>query len=175
MAFTFDSTVGSATANSYVSVEEADDYFVGRLATEAWDALSSADKQKALVMATGRIDREPFGGKLSNELTQRLQWPRKSVASRSKVVGDVPDTIIPLELKQATFEQALHYIKQAADDTTTVSDYDLETLTSFKVGPIDVAIKDGIKADRLPTIVKQFLEAIGPNALLTSQGLRFYA
>jgi len=188
MAFNFDSSVGTSTANSYLSVSEADDYFAGRLGTDLWDNLQTAGKQKVLVMATKRIDRERFGGQVSFYGVQALQWPRAAVVSRNYNAdpGTAPSfeptgfyyidsNTIPPELKQATCEQAMFYLKQNDDDTTIVGDYDLETLSAYKIGPIDVSIKNNIKADRLPTVVKELIKAIGPNAWLGEQGLRFYA
>lgn len=188
MAFVFDPSVGTLTANSYISVEEANDYFAARLGTDYWDALNKAKKQSVLVMSTRRIDRERFGGIKTHYTEQSLQWPRTNIIDRnSHADSDIAPTFepgsfyfidpntIPPELKYATCEQALYYIKQSDDDTTTVSDYDLETLTSYKLGPIGVTIKDNVKADRLPTVVKDLLKSIGPNAWAGERGIRYHA
>lgn len=189
MAFVFDPSVGTATSNSYASVSEADDYFAAHLdGSDYWSTLSTAKKQAALFQATARIDRERFGGQLTFYGTQRLQWPRAGIVDRNYQANDTyaptfantgyyyrsQDTI-PMELKQATFEQALYLLKQKAGDGTTVDDYDLETLTGYQIGPLNMQVKDGIKADRLPTVVKDLLKAIGPNAWMGAQGIRFYA
>ena len=163
MAFVFDSTAKSATANSYVSVSEADDYFAAHLDSNFWPT-ASKDKQAALVMATNRIDAETFQGRRT-ELTQSLQWPRLWVVTRDS-------NIIPRELKIATFEMALHYLKMKAGEFT-VDENDLETLDKYKVGPLDVQIKSNVKADRIPTKVKQLLKAIGPQAWSGDSQLAF--
>ena len=163
MAFVFDSTAKSATANSYVSVSEADDYFAAHLDSNFWPT-SLKDKQAALVMATNRIDAETFQGRRT-ELTQSLQWPRSWVVARDS-------NIIPRELKIATFEMALHYLKMKAGEFT-VDENDLETLDKYKVGPLDVQIKSNVKADRIPTKVKQLLKAIGPQAWSGDSQLAF--
>lgn len=183
--FTFDSTAGGANANSYVSVADADDFFAAHLESSFW-AIPTAKKQAVLVQATNRIDREKFGGQLTQRNTQRLQFPRSYVLSRDTVMVN-PDfndaynayyfrnpTTIPLEVKQATCEMALYLLKRASGEFT-VDDNDLETLTNYKVGPLDLAIKDGIKADRLPTTVQQYLVALGSNGWLAGQPLRFTA
>lgn len=128
MAFVFDSTAKSATANSYVSVSEADDYFAAHLDSNFWPT-ASKDKQAALVMATNRIDAETFQGRRT-ELTQSLQWPRSWVVARGSAFVD--SDIIPRELKIATFEMALHYLKMKAGEFT-VDENDLETLDKYKV------------------------------------------
>jgi len=185
MAFTFNATAGSDSANSYATVQEADDYFAGTLGLSDWSALSLAKKQAVLVQATNRLDCERYGGQLTDRYVQALQWPRAYVLSRDATVNtdnsfDVnsfyyrsPD-VIPREVKQAMFEQAYHYILKDAGEYT-VDDNDLETLTNYKVGPLDLAIKDGLRADRLPTKVQNLLKAIGPNGWFAGQPLRFTA
>lgn len=186
MAVTLDSTVAGAQANSYVSLEDAEAYFEGRLVSELWEQLTDDQKKKALITATRRIDREKFGGQITLYGVQSLQWPRTGVVSRDYINSrDVAPTFeptgfyyvdantIPDELKQATCEQAYFYLLQAADETTTVSDYDLEVLSSYAVGPLNATIKANVKADRLPTIVYQLLRAIGDNAIIGYSGLRF--
>lgn len=182
MAFTFDSTPKSATANSYVSVSEADDYFAAHLDSEFWPT-ASKDKQAALVMATNRIDSEVFQGRRT-DLDQALQWPRSWVVARDfnpesqAVLGltygsaFVDADTIPRELKIATFEMALHYLKMKAGEFT-VDENDLETLDKYKIGPLDVQIKGNVKADRLPSKVKRLLQAIGPQAWSGEGPLRF--
>jgi hypothetical protein len=185
MAFVFDAAPGSSTANSYVSVAEADDYFAAHLESSFW-AISAAKKQAALVQATNRIDREKFGGQLTARNTQKLQFPRSYVLSRDSMMVN-PDfsdasnayyyrnpNTIPHEVEQATCEMALYYLKQISGEYS-VDDNDLETLTNYKVGPLDLAIKDGIKADRLPTRVAELLKALGSNGWLAGQSLRYTA
>lgn len=185
MAFVFDSTTGGANANSYISVAEADDFFAAHLESSFW-AIPTAKKQAALVQATNRIDREQFGGQLTHRNTQRLQFPRSYLIARDTQMVNPefndaynsfyfrnPDTI-PLELKQATCEMALYLLKRQSGEFS-VDDNDLETLSNYKVGPLDLAIKDGVKADRLPTVVQQYLRAIGPNGWVGGQPLKFTA
>lgn len=185
MAFVFNAASGSSTANSYVTVAEADDYFAGTLGLSNWTALSAARKQGALVQATNRIDSESFGGQLTDRTQQVLQWPRSYVLTRDTRTSATntfevngyyyrDPVIIPREIKQATFELAYHYIIKDSGEFT-VDDNDLETLTSYKVGPLDLGIKDGIKADRLPTKVTNLLKALGANGWLAGQPLRFTA
>lgn len=184
MAFTFDSTVGGANANSYVSVSDADDYFTAHLEGSFWTALTAGQKQAALVQATNRIDMEQFGGQRTNQNTQRLAFPRAYIVSRDFNTNNtnVVDfngvyfrdmNTIPKEIVDATCEQALYYVKQSAGEFS-VDDNDLETLSKFKLGPMDFTIKDGIKADRLPSKVKQLLKATGPNAWSSGDTLQYY-
>lgn len=189
MAFTFDPSVGTATSNSYVSVADADDYFAAHLdGTDYWTPLSTTQKQAVLVQATNRIDRERFGGQKTHYGIQRLQWPRNAIVDRNYQADSTyaptfentgfyyrDPLSIPMELKQATCEQALYLLKYKQGDAATVEDYDLETLEGYKIGPLDMKIKAGVKADRLQTTVKELIQAIGPNAWTGANGIRFYA
>jgi len=161
MAFTFDATAGGSSANSFVSVSYADDYFAGNLESATW-GIPSAQKQAALVQATRRLNSETYGGR-RNTSTQSLAFPRQFI-----IAYDVPDqayidsTTIPELLAQATCELALHYLKQVNGEFS-VDDRDLETLTSYKLGPMDFGIRGGYKADSLPQKVKNLLSSIGVN------------
>lgn len=181
MAFTFDSTISGVSANSYITVTQADDFFTAHLDASWWE-LPSSRKQAALVQATNRIDQERFGGRRTVE-AQRLQWPRTYIVDRDKdasedrveFIGGAyyrPSDEIPKELIEAACEMALFYLKENAGEFTVDSN-DLETLSKYKIGPLDVSIKDNIKADRLPTKVKALLKAIGPNAWMGEAPLSY--
>ncbi len=67
---------GKGDANCYVGREDANAYFEGRLAAEAWSAATDATKDRALAMATRIIDAVfQFGGWKANQ-SQALAWPR---------------------------------------------------------------------------------------------------
>lgn len=79
---------------AYATSVEAQTYFDGRLNTDAWDDATSANKTKALSMATTLIDRLNFRGEKADS-TQENQFPR----------GD--DTVVPSDIKNACAEIAL--------------------------------------------------------------------
>ena len=163
MAFVFDSTPKSTTANSFVSVSDADDYFAAHLEQSTWTDLDTPTKQSALVQATSRLNMEWFMG-LKTTLDQRLVWPRKVVVGRELGVhGFILDAdTIPVYLQQATCEQALVYIKINAG-TFMLEDEDVETMKSYKIGPLDIGVRPGLEGDRIRGKVANLLKAIGPN------------
>lgn len=61
--------------NSYISLEDAEKYFLERLHSDVWYNSSEADRQKALMTATKHINTLRFKGFLC-EQTQPLQFPR---------------------------------------------------------------------------------------------------
>lgn len=184
MAFTFNSTAKGSTANSYVSVSEADDYFAGHLQKDLWDGKDTNEKQILLVSATNRIDMEQWSGKKTTT-AQSLQWPRKYIQSRDTSYLDdmyvrvdfdsdgstyyLDENTIPNELKQATYEVAIWFIVRQENDPHLIDEYNQEVLTSFNLGPISGNIKSGMTVDRLPTPVKRLLNAISPKGWIGGQ------
>lgn len=55
---------------TYVTIEEAEDYFAFRLNSAAWDDASNDDKCKAIVTATRAIDRLNFAGLRTSDWTR---------------------------------------------------------------------------------------------------------
>lgn len=77
MAFTVEDGAGLSSANSYVSVEDADAYFADRGNTE-WAAATQQSKEIALVKATDYIETR-FGSRFKGTKkysTQALSFPR---------------------------------------------------------------------------------------------------
>ena len=81
MAITITATVGSASANSYLTLSDANAIIEGLVLDDdvtAWDNSTTDNKNRALFTATQRIDRERFlGARVAD--TQALQWPRSGV------------------------------------------------------------------------------------------------
>lgn len=102
MTVTVTATVGSASANSYLTVAAADDLANLTLGTLAWSSATTDNKGRALIMATRYLDElQWLGDKAST--TQALLWPRTGAEC-----GDwsFTDSEIPQPVKQATFDLA---------------------------------------------------------------------
>lgn len=92
MAFTPEDGTGLPNSNSYADVAYADTYFLDR-GNDAWAALSTDDKQVALIQATDYINiryGEKFKGVIASE-TQALLWPRLYVGSSAL---QMPDSLL---------------------------------------------------------------------------------
>ena len=124
----FDATAGSATANSYATVAEADAYLAVRGDTATWSALNQAAKENKLQWAAIILDTLDFKGSKSTS-TQALEWPRYDVTDRNgwTVSG------VPVQVKNAQAEMAFQLI--ANDWTQGLGPVTNETL---KVGSIDL-------------------------------------
>lgn len=149
----FDAGVGSATATSYVSVEAAADYFATRYNTAAWDALVQATKEKALMAATSRLEMEAWVGRKAST-DQALAWPRLGIYDRDQRY--VSTSVIPLEVKRATCELALHLLNNATTDLMAPDA--LQQFDAVSVGPLDVTPNpDAVPSWMLPAAVLRWL------------------
>lgn len=184
MAFVFDATPKSPTANSFISVEDADAYAMGTIKGSAWLDLTEVQKQSLLVQATARLNIERFGGAPTtstntlNTPHQALQWPRNWVVDRNYASFDdntnpignmyLDPEVIPRELAQATFVLAMFYLDEFLENPT-VSRQDMDRLTSLSVGPLTMSIQ--MRAEEVfPDMVKRLMRAIGTNGWMGDAG-----
>ena len=106
-------TVGHKDANCYVTETEANTYFLKHPEYETWDKIYTSTKERWLVLATRLIDMEPIDGdKLTTTLTsgvpdQALRFPRGG------------EDYVPVAVKEATFEQAIHLSKTGTTSSRT--------------------------------------------------------
>ena len=92
-----DATASGAAANSYVTEQEALDYFELHPGAKRWDVISSDERRAALIFARILIEREVFWAQKSNA-SQALEFPRGG------------DTAVPEPVKHAQLEQALDIV-----------------------------------------------------------------
>jgi hypothetical protein len=157
MAFVFTVETGSivAGANSYVSVAEADDYYVIDSNFGAvWTAYTTEKKQSLLAWATRILDQKcSFSGYQSGD-SQPLRWPRTRVRDRDGVAIAVD--AIPTQLKAAVLE-LLKYILQ--NDPTTSAE--VEHLRVVTVDVITLEYQEGTSQSKVPGIINQVLYGLG--------------
>lgn len=132
MAATIDATLGGASANSYVTLAEADTYFETVPDSSTWDDKTNDQKNRALISATRWIDALSFYGDRCST-TQALKWPRENYT----VDGiELACTLIPVGIEIATYELA----RALANDTGAITDTTGETglYEAVKLGDIEV-------------------------------------
>ena len=113
MAATITATLSSATANSYVTLAEANTYFETVPDSSTWTNKTDDQKNRALIAATRWIDSFIFyGDRCDNE--QALKFPRNNYK-----VDDVElnCTSIPNNIKYAQYELA----RALANDTDAIT------------------------------------------------------
>lgn len=106
--------------NSYVSVEDADEYFSTVLNSDSWINAIYSDKEKALITATRSIEKLKFQG-IKAVVGQPLQFPRalyvgtnisfRPTQYNNYLNGWMVQNDIPSEVKNAVCEEALSLLK----------------------------------------------------------------
>ncbi len=173
MAITITATVGSTTANSYVTLAEANLFVEGLTQSDdvvAWGTSTDDEKNRALFSSTQRIDREKFLGARSSD-TQARQWPRSGVrvpdqytnlyglSFPNRIMADYyTDTEIPDHVQHAQIVLAV-YLNNNKDGIGLSG---LEDFTNVVIGNINVTpnFYGRIGIDRIPPIVDHYLNGL---------------
>jgi len=116
MALVVEDGTGKSNANSYVSIAEADAFFVDLNYTD-WAALTTAQKTGHLIAGTAYIDgryRNGFAGYLL-VASQALAWPRK-YGWYTDTYPFTPIAALPTEVKKATYFAAYHSLNKELDE-----------------------------------------------------------
>ena len=173
MAVTIDATAGGASANSYITLSEANTFVEAMISSTdvaKWDTGTDDTRNRALAAAAQRLDRERFIGAKATD-TQSMQWPRTGVRKPDTYVNTYAtgfpfrisedyftDTEIPDQIKRAQIELAV-YLKNNVDG---ISLGGLEDFKNVQVGSISVTPdKSGaIGADRVPPMFERYLTSL---------------
>jgi hypothetical protein len=106
--------------NSYISLVDANTYFEDRLYSEAWSNTPADDKEKALIMATKKIDRQILAG-YKSDLNQTLKFPR------------YPETVVNKDVLDAVCEEALAILSIGNSNRVKLQ---RQGVQSFSVGSV---------------------------------------
>lgn len=149
MAVTLNATSGSASANSYITLADAETYFESHLYSSDWDAETDANKDIALVMATRLLDNMFDWAGAQTDTTQALRWPRVGMLAANELEY-VENDEIPTELKNAQCELAQALIRA---DRTLDSDIEVNKLRALSAGPVSLQFDVGVVAKIIPDSV----------------------
>ena len=181
-----ESTPGSATADSYCTVAEADAYNAARLFATAWSAASTPTKEAALKMATRLLDQIftrsmiedgayygysgqkvtlAWTGLPTTPETQALCWPRTGMLNRNSYA--IASDVIPQDLKNATAELARQLI---VADTSANNDVEAQGIQSLSAGPVSLAFREPWRSDNgaVNSIVQQVIARAAQLCLVPS-------
>lgn len=141
-------TAGSASANSYCSRADADQYHKERVPVAVtWGDASDSEKDAALIYATRLLDTlYLWDGWVASE-TQALLWPRSGMVYRNGY--SVPTTVIPTDLVRATAEFARQLL---VSDRTADSDVVTQGIKSITAGPVSIEFDGTAQAATATTI-----------------------
>jgi hypothetical protein len=108
-------TVGD---NTYIDLEDANEYFTTVLGGESWFKQSESNRCKALIKATKVIDSLNLRGQKYDLYTQKLQFPRiYNIRPVQNHLLD-NDSIVPDAVIYACCEEALSLLESLEDPTT---------------------------------------------------------
>lgn len=163
--------------NSFVSVEEADEYFSGVYfgSGKKWSSITDDDEKAALLITASRkLSMLPWGGSTFTD-GQSLAFPRVFNSAVAAEYG-IPmkqqtytedDMELPTWLKQATFEMA-HWLM--TEDDRPATDAEFSMLKGMKIGPLDYTFRDN--ALGLPPSVSALLSTLGSHIIDFGSGPR---
>lgn len=160
MAFTFDSTAGGTTTNSYATVANLDDYVASFLFLDTFTE-SNDEKEKLLVMAFRIIDSLDYSGAKTAQ-TQAAMFPRLGLVDREGYA--IAGSTIPQPLKDAQMELAV-YLWQSGMRSFGEGD-DSAQISSYDAGSVKLTYQKMHNPDNLPKRVQDLLKNIGPSAWL---------
>lgn len=173
MAVTITATVGSATANSYQTLADAQAIIDGLIEDDditAWASATTDQKNRALFTATVRIDRERFLGARVTD-TQALQWPRTGVRKPDTYINTYAtgfpfristdyftDTEVPDQVKKAQAILAV-YLNNNKDGLGLSG---LEDYKNVKLGSIEATpnFYGAVGADRVPPLFERYFTGL---------------
>ena len=132
MAATIVATLKSATANSYVTLAEANPYFETVPDSTTWDNKTDDQKNRALISATRWIDSLNFYGDRCDD-GQALKWPRNNYEVDNV---ELACTAIPKNIKYAEYELARALANET--DAITGNKGTDGTYEEVKIGDMEV-------------------------------------
>lgn len=124
-------------------------YFNSKLHGELWNYTPILKRQQALVQATQDIDNLSFQGeKIEGQI---LEFPR------------IPNSTVPLEVEQATYEIALAYLKGVEPDTELANLYVKSRVfgsvkTDYDYASVPEHIRAGIPSYLAWNLLNKFLK-----------------
>ncbi|MBI2239623.1 MAG: hypothetical protein HYU59_02340 [Magnetospirillum gryphiswaldense] len=135
--------------DSFITLEQAEAYFTGRLYILDWSGAASGDKEKALKMAARTLNRLRWRGSLTSE-SQVMAWPRQGVIDPEG--REITVTTIPQDIKDAQAEMALAMLREdlTADDSN-------RGVKRVKAGTVEVEYNGEAPAKSLPDAVQELL------------------
>jgi hypothetical protein len=171
MAIALVATIGGSTANTYLTLADAQDIVDGLVLdadVTAWSTATTDAKNRALYTAAQRLDRERFLGARATD-TQSMQWPRTGVRKPDTYINTYAvgfpfrittdyftDGEIPPQIKQAQVVLAV-YLNNNVDGLGLTG---LEDFKNVKVGSLDVTPAQGMGADKIPPLVERYMTGL---------------
>lgn len=145
-----DSTSGGASAESYLSVADADTYWSNR-ADATWAAADTADKEAALRKATQYLDATYIWPGVIAATSQALGWPRLYVTDHEeREINGIPTLI----------EQAAAELAKLALSAPLLAVESRSDIEHIRADTVEVTFKAGGRAQKTYALVDRLLAPI---------------
>jgi hypothetical protein len=146
-------------ANSYVSINECNEYFETFLCVVyCWEHADIIEREKALITATRKIDVSYLWNGYTQDENQSLGWPRTQGVDKYDIL--IAENYIPTLLKNAVCELALDYLK-ANDEKLNLDDSPEIGMRRVKIGEIDVEFDRSDRIIKLRKLIRDMLQGLG--------------
>jgi hypothetical protein len=179
VALTITATVGSASANSFVTEAEQIAYMATRGNASTWTTVTGATcteaEKVAIIEATRELSALRWRGYRVDD-TQALSWPRYGVANPDSPSGsEFATDVVPVVVKHATCELAFQLVKAGATDL--LAQDATEGVIQKVVGPLSTTYAEPYARPRglarLPSVtrfLRDLLASSGSGALRVVRG-----
>lgn len=152
----FISTPGDPDANSFLSIEEGDEFASSMLGGEPWSTADVSRKQAAAVTATSILSTRLCYVGTASFAGQALPFPKTGLKNRNGETVD-PATV-PYDIKLATWTLAVRLLK-STDVSEVLSEVEssVQGLTKLVAGPVELGFDKDVKFREIPTDVRMLI------------------
>lgn len=157
MAFTFvvEDGTGLADANSYASVEEADDYLTANIHVfPKWTLLSLEEKQHLLVWGSRHLDQRADWNGTKKVADSGRRHPRCGLIDRDG--NPISPDIVAVPVKQAAIEMAAGFI-----DADRSAEQPTDGIERLRVDVIEIYFDENYRLPTVPKQINMILEGLG--------------
>lgn len=144
------------TGKSYVTMNEANDFFASSLDNAAWTTATDTVKEAALIESTRVLDLMFAWYGYKTLQTQSLSWPRLNWSSDNNLDVIVDTNGFPRILKDNVCYFA-NYILKSSGIVTPSQD----NVTEMGVGPIKLKLNLDVTSNLIPAYIIKALSRIG--------------
>jgi hypothetical protein len=153
--FTVEDGTGLAGANSYASLDEADDYLTANIHVYTkWAALTDENKESLLAFASRVLDQRTSWLGEKAVAASALRWPRTGCSDRDG--NDIASTVVPSAVKSATIELAAAFI-----DADRTVERGSDGLKELQVDVVKFVFDENFRLAAIPANIGYILTGIG--------------
>ena len=155
MALTVENGNGLYNSNAYVSIADANAYFVDHGNPDTWSSLTDVQKESAIRYATYYLDGQYIWAGEVRTVTQKLGWPR--IGAYDSEGRAITETAVPTQVVAACCELALLHTEAALNSTFARGG----AIKIEKIGSIETEYFENARPDTYKPIVSTILQGIG--------------